>query len=133
MAGARGGLSPVRQARTHLGAELPGLGPFDEDDLYSNLDWLAERQERIEDRLFADRYGGARPALFLYDVTSSYFEGTENELGVFGYNRGGKRGKKQVVAGLLAAADGGPVISSCSGATPPTPAPCPASSARPRP
>jgi len=102
-------LSAVRQARTHLGAELLGLGSFDEDDLYSNLDWLADRQERIEDRLFADRYGGARPALFLYDVTSSYFEGTENELGAFGYNRDGKRGKKQVVAGLLAAADGAPV------------------------
>lgn len=102
-------LSAVRQARTHLGAELLGLGGFDEDDLYANLDWLAEHQTRIEDRLFADRYGQSRPALFLYDVTSSYFEGTENELGAFGYNRDGKRGKKQVVAGLLAGPDGLPV------------------------
>jgi len=102
-------LSAVRQARTHLGAELLGLGGFDEDDLYANLDWLAEHQTRTEDRLFAGHYGKSRPELFLYDVTSSYFEGTENELGAFGYNRDGKRGKKQVVAGLLAGPDGLPV------------------------
>ena len=102
-------LSAVRQARTHLGAELLGLGPFDEDDLYANLDWLAGRQALIEDRLFAAHCGPSRPSLFLYDVTSSYFEGTENELAAFGYNRDGKRGKKQVVAGLLTAADGMPV------------------------
>jgi transposase len=47
--------------------------------------------------------------LVLYDVTSSYFEGECNELGQFGYNRDGKRGKQQIVIGLLTAADGEPL------------------------
>jgi len=103
-------LSAVRQASHHLGAELLGLERFDEDDLYANLDWLHAHQEQIEDRLFATDYGpGKQPGLFLYDVTSSYFEGTENELAAFGYNRDGKKGKKQVVAGLLTAGDGTPL------------------------
>jgi transposase len=47
--------------------------------------------------------------LFLYDVTSSYLEGICNELGRFGYNRDGKKGKMQIVVGLLAGPDGLPV------------------------
>jgi transposase len=49
------------------------------------------------------------PALFLYDVTSSYLEGEHNALGEFGYNRDGKRGKQQIVIGLLADSDGEPL------------------------
>jgi transposase len=45
----------------------------------------------------------------LYDVTSSYFEGEQNELGEYGYNRDGKKGKKQIVIGLLTACDGEPL------------------------
>ena len=45
----------------------------------------------------------------LYDVTSSYFEGVENELAEFGYNRDGKQGKKQIVIGLMTAQDGEPL------------------------
>ena len=45
----------------------------------------------------------------LYDVTSSYLEGEHNELGAFGYNRDGKRGKHQIVIGLLTADDGEPL------------------------
>ena len=52
---------------------------------------------------------GQTPALVLYDVTSSYFEGENNALGEFGYNRDGKKGKKQIVIGLLTAADGEPL------------------------
>jgi transposase len=52
---------------------------------------------------------GQPPALVLYDVTSSYFEGECNELGAYGYNRDGKRGKLQIVIGLLTAADGDPL------------------------
>lgn len=47
--------------------------------------------------------------MFLYDVTSSYFEGTQNELAEFGYNRDGKRGKRQIVVGLLCDEQGEPV------------------------
>ena len=46
------------------------------------------------------------PKLFLDDVTSSYFEGTHNELAAFGYNRDGKRGKRQIVIGLLCDEEG---------------------------
>jgi len=103
-------LSAVRLAESHLLAELLGLSHFNEDDLYDNLDWLASQQAVIEDRLFAAAYpAGQRPSLFLYDVTSSYFEGTDNELAAFGYNRDGKKGKKQVVAGLLTDHQGTPL------------------------
>ena len=51
-----------------------------------------------------------KPAsLFLYDVTSSYLEGTHNALAAFGYNRDGKKGKLQIVIGLLCDEDGHPV------------------------
>ncbi len=48
-------------------------------------------------------------AIYLYDVTSVYFEGLENELADFGYNREGKKGKKQLVAGLLTDSHGEPI------------------------
>ena len=52
---------------------------------------------------------GQPPRLFLYDVTSSYLEGEKNELGEYGYNRDGKRGKLQIVIGLLADEEGEPL------------------------
>ena len=94
-------LSAVRLAGGHAACDVLGLGKFDEDDLYDNLDWLCENQALIEDRLFRNIYRTDKPGLFLYDVTSSYFEGTHNELSAFGYNRDGKKGKKQIVIGLL--------------------------------
>jgi hypothetical protein len=95
-------LSAVRLARDLGAAAVLGLPAFDEDDLYDNLAWLEARQAQIETRLFAHRHaGGPPPSLFLYDVTSTYLEGRHNELAAFGYNRDGKRGKKQIVAGLL--------------------------------
>jgi transposase len=47
--------------------------------------------------------------LFLYDVTSSYLEGEKNAFGAFGYNRHGKRGKRQIVVGLLCNSLGRPL------------------------
>src|SRR5207244_4527586 len=85
---------------------------FDEDDLYAALDDLYARQEKIElalYRLYQRRRGEQPPRLFLYDVTSSYLEGECNELGEFGYNRDGKRGKLQIVIGLLSDAEGEPL------------------------
>jgi transposase len=88
-----------------------GLDSFDEDDLYAALDWAAEQQAPIEQRLYRAyvKRSGQPPALVLYDVTSSYFEGEHNELGEYGYNRDGKKGKKQIVIGLLTATDGEPL------------------------
>jgi transposase len=104
-------LSTVRWAKDHAVKEVLGIGAFDEDDLYKALDWAAENQDRIENRLFKlyVKKCGQPPTLILYDVTSSYFEGEQNELAAYGYNRDGKKGKKQIVIGLLAAQDGEPL------------------------
>lgn len=102
-------LSAVRLAGVHAACEVLGLEPFDEDDLYANLDWLAAHQAAIEDRLFRKRHPDGQAQLFLYDVTSSYLEGTQNELAAFGYCREGKRGKLQIVIGLLCDEEGWPV------------------------
>jgi hypothetical protein len=102
-------LSAVRLHDLYALAETVGLEEgFSEDDLYDNLAWLSERQERIEANLFRKRRkDGAN--LYLYDVTSSYLEGEENAFAAYGYNRDKKKGKKQIVVGLLADADGDPV------------------------
>jgi Transposase DDE domain len=102
-------LSAVRLAMSHAACDVLGLGTFDEEALYENLDWLAGAQARIEDRLFAQRQKTKPASLFLYDVTSSYVEGTQNALAAFGYNRDGQKGKRQIVIGLLCDEDGQPV------------------------
>ena len=102
-------LSAVRLAMSHAACDVLGLDTFDEDALYENLDWLAGAQALVEDRLFAQRTKAKPSNLFLYDVTSSYLEGTQNELAAFGYNRDGKKGKMQIVIGLLCDEDGQPV------------------------
>jgi len=85
------------------------LDAFDADDLYLNLEWLYEHQTEIENRLFRRRHPDGKAPLFLYDVTSSYLEGTDNELAAFGYNRDGKQGKRQIVIGLLCDEAGWPL------------------------
>jgi hypothetical protein len=103
-------LSAVRLAKTTAAADVIGFEQgFCEDNLYENLTWLSENQEAIEKRLFTFRRGQAKPELFLYDVTSSYLEGEHNELADWGYNRDKKRGKKQIVIGLLCDEEGEPV------------------------
>lgn len=102
-------LSAVRLAMSHAACDVLGLDTFDEEALYENLDWLAGAQARIEDRLFAQRQKTKPASLFLYDVTSSYLEGTQNELAAFGYNRDGKKGKRQIVIGFLCDEAGHPV------------------------
>jgi len=103
-------LSAVRLAGSHAACDVLGIDQaFHEEDLYENLDWLCARQVEIERRLFSKLPPSAEPGLFLYDVTSSYLEGTENELAAFGYNRDGKQGKKQIVIGLLCNAQGIPL------------------------
>ena len=99
-------LSATRYAEDHAVREILEVGSFDEDDLYAALDYLHAHQERIELALQPPVKPGT---LFLYDVTSVYFEGQQNELGAFGYNRDGKIGKKQMVAGLFTDADGEPL------------------------
>ena len=103
-------LSAVRLAQTHACCDILGIRRgFDEEDLYRNLTWLAEQQSGIERRLFRQRPKPSASDLFLYDVTSSYLEGEQNELAAYGYNRDGKTGKKQLVIGLLTDGEGEPV------------------------
>jgi transposase len=103
-------LSAVRLAQTHAACDvLEMVRGFDENDLYDNLGWLAEHQEEMERRFFVFRRGKTKPQLFLYDVTSSYLEGEKNYFGEYGYNRDGKKGKQQIVIGLLCDEDGDPV------------------------
>jgi len=87
--------------------DLLGVADADEDDLYEAMDWLLERQGRIEQKL-AKRHL-ENDALALYDLSSSYFEGVTCPLAAFGHNRDGKKGKRQVNYGLLTNAQGVPV------------------------
>ena len=93
-------------AASSLGVEL-ALGAVREDELYAALDWLLERQGAIETALAKRHLKGG--TLVLYDVSSSYVEGRCCPLAKRGYNRDGKKGKLQIVYGLLCAPDGCPV------------------------
>ena len=99
-------LSAARASEDHAVREVLSVGGFDEDDLYAALEYLAAHQRQIETALAPQAVPGA---VFLYDVTSVYFEGQHNELAAFGYNRDGKRGKRQMVAGLLTDGAGEPL------------------------
>ena len=93
-------------AASSLGAVLH-LGGCDEDDLYGAMDWLAARQDRIEDALAARHLAGG--TLVLYDVSSAAFEGRTCPLGAIGHPKDGVRGRLQIVYGLLTSKDGVPV------------------------
>jgi transposase len=77
-----------------------------EDELYRAMDWLLPRQKRIEDTLA--RRHLSEGALVLYDLSSTYFEGRCCPLAKLGHNRDGKKGKLQIVFGLLTTIEGCP-------------------------
>jgi hypothetical protein len=93
-------------ATSTLAAEL-GVEDASAEDLYAAMDWLLERQQRIEKKLAARHL--VEGTLLLYDVSSSYFEGRKCPLAKFGHSRDDKPGKLQIVFGLLCAPDGCPV------------------------
>ena len=93
-------------AASSLG-EVLRLGGCDEDDLYAAMDWLAARQERIEDALAARHLAGG--TLVLYDVSSAAFEGRTCPLGAVGHPKDGVHGRLQIVYGLLTSKEGIPV------------------------
>jgi hypothetical protein len=101
----RKGLNPMT-ATSSLGKVL-GLGEVAYDELYQALDWLLARQPAIETTLARRHLKGG--TLVLYDVSSSYVEGRCCPLAKHGHNRDGKKGKLQIVYGLLCAPDGCPV------------------------
>ena len=84
-----------------------GVADANEDDLYAAMDWLLARQDAIQKKLAARHLSAG--GLVLYDLSSSYFEGTTCPLAQLGYNRDGKKGLLQVNYGLLTDARGCPV------------------------
>jgi transposase len=100
-------LATTRWWQTTTLADEFGVADADEDDLYGAMDWLLARQQRIERKLAARHL--ADGGLVLYDLSSSYFEGTQCSLARLGYSRDGKRGKLQVNYGVLTDGRGCPV------------------------
>ncbi|HEX4673421.1 MAG TPA: IS1634 family transposase [Solirubrobacteraceae bacterium] len=92
--------------QTTLAEELE-LGEVTEAELLAAMDWLLERQERIEKALARRHLHGE--GFVLYDLSSSYLEGRHCELGAIGYSRDGKPGKPQISYGLCCAPEGQPI------------------------
>ena len=91
---------------TTLPEELD-ISNADEDDLYATMDWLYQRQERIEKKLAVKHLHD--DAQVLYDVTSSYYEGHTCALAQFGHNRDKKKGKQIIVYGMMTDVQGRPI------------------------
>jgi transposase len=88
-------------------AEDFGVADATEDDLYEAMDWILERQDKIQNKLAARHL--KKDGLALYDLSSSYFEGITCPLAKIGYCRDGKKGLLQVNYGLLTDQRGCPV------------------------
>ena len=100
-------LATTRWWQTTTLMDNPVVAAASPEDVYKALDWLIERQGHIE-RVLARRHlheGG----MVLYDLSSSYVEGTHCTLAAFGHNRDRKQGKRQINYGLLTDAEGRPV------------------------
>jgi transposase len=100
-------LATTRWWETTTLAEDFGVLGASENDLYAAMDWLLARQDTIQKKLAARHLSAG--SLVLYDLSSSYFEGTACPLAKLGYNRDGKKGLLQVNYGLLTDARGCPV------------------------
>ena len=100
-------LATTRWWQTRTLAEDLGVADATEDELYAAMDWLLARQGRIEQKLAARHLQNG--GLALYDLSSSYFEGSHCPLAKLGYNRDGKHNRLQVNYGLLTDRRGCPV------------------------
>lgn len=93
-------------ANSSLG-ELLGLSHGDRNEYYEALDWLLSKQIDIENALASRHLENG--SLILYDLTSTYVEGTECSLAAYGYSRDKKKGKQQIVFGILCNQEGCPI------------------------
>jgi len=100
-------LATTRQWHSTTLAEELGVAEASEDDLYEAMDWLLERQERIEKKLAARHL--SEGGLVLYDVSSSFYEGHTCPLAQFGHDRDGKNGLPIIVYGVMTNGQGCPV------------------------
>jgi hypothetical protein len=93
-----------------LGPDL-GIGDAATDEAYAAMDWLQSRQDAIEQKLARRHLApAANPArMALFDLSSSWLEGSHCPLGARGYSRDGKKGKVQIEYGLLTDPEGRPV------------------------
>ena len=100
-------LATTRWWHTTTLAEDFGVAEANENDLYAAMDWLLQHQNTIQKKLAARHLSAG--GLVLYDLSSSYFEGTTCPLAKRGYSRDGRHGTLQVNYGLLTDARGCPV------------------------
>lgn len=100
-------LATTREWHTTTLAEELGVAEATENDLYEAMDWLLERQERIEKKLAARHL--SEGGLVLYDVSSSFYEGRTCPLAQFGHDRDGKNGRPIIVYGVMTNGEGCPV------------------------
>jgi hypothetical protein len=91
---------------TTLGADL-GVAAASTDEIYAAMDWLTARQRQVEKKLAARHL--AEGGIAMFDLSSSWVEGSKCELAAFGHSRDGKRGRRQVEYGLLTDPVGRPV------------------------
>ena len=100
-------LATTREWHTTTLAEELSVADATEDDLYQAMDWLLERQPRIEKKLAARHL--SEDCLVLYDVSSSYYEGHTCPLAQYGHNRDGKKGLPIIVYGVMTDGEGRPI------------------------
>ena len=100
-------LATTRRWHTTTLADELGVAEATENDLYEAMDWLLERQERIEKKLAARHL--SEGGLVLYDVSSSFYEGRTCPLAQFGHDRDGKNGLPIIVYGVMTNGEGCPV------------------------
>lgn len=100
-------LATTRQWHSTTLADELGVSDAAEDELYQAMDWLFERQPRIEKKLAA-RYL-REGSLVLYDVSSSYYEGRHCPLAKYGHDRDGQKGLPIIVYGLMTDHEGRPI------------------------
>src|SRR5262249_5588418 len=100
-------VAPPRQWHSTTLAEELGVSAATEDELYQAMDWLLERQPRIEKKLAARHLHEG--SLVLYDVSSSYYEGRHCPLAQYGHDRDGQKGLPIIVYGLMTHGEGCPV------------------------
>jgi transposase len=91
---------------TTLAEELP-VADATEDDLYQAMDWLLERQPRIEKKLAARHL--SQDCLVLYDVSNSHYEGHTCPLALYGHDKDGKKGLPIIVYGVMTDGEGRPI------------------------
>src|SRR6266481_4305431 len=100
-------LATTRHWHSTTLAEELGVSEASEDELYQAMDWLLERQPRIEKKL-AERHL-REGSLVLYDVSSSYYEGRTCPLAQYGHDRDGQKGLPIIVYGLMTDSEGRPI------------------------